>query len=198
VCVLDLGYPACNPHAPHCQPCPVWPYDIFPHYLINSMIFERNCLNIKYFWFSLQRFYKKFLILRNERDMIKNILRSSCKVLFIYIRFWWNFNFLDRFSKNAQISNLMRIHSAGAKLFFVDRQTWSLFAILRKHLKVSKFLSNSAIDCGMGSITEKLRLDWRPGQEIHLFRTVFRTTVISAQSPISVAQCIAVMNHHQA
>jgi len=32
-------------------------------------------------------------------------------------------NFLDRFSKKAQISNFVKIHSVGAKLFHVDRWT---------------------------------------------------------------------------
>jgi hypothetical protein len=33
------------------------------------------------------------------------------------------FNFLNRFSKNMQISNLMKICSVGAELFHADRRT---------------------------------------------------------------------------
>jgi vacuolar-type H+-ATPase subunit I/STV1 len=37
--VCSLRYPACNAHAPHCHLWPAPQYNIFPHYLINSMIF---------------------------------------------------------------------------------------------------------------------------------------------------------------
>jgi hypothetical protein len=64
-----------------------------------------------------------FLILRrNERDMIKNVHWSWSKLRIIPIRFLWNFSFLDRFSKNTQISNLMGI-SPVRELFHADGQT---------------------------------------------------------------------------
>jgi hypothetical protein len=35
-----LRYPACNTHAPYCHLWPAPLYHVFPHYLINGMIFE--------------------------------------------------------------------------------------------------------------------------------------------------------------
>ena len=40
--VCNLSYPACNTHAPYCHLWPAPIYNIFPHYLINDTIFEKN------------------------------------------------------------------------------------------------------------------------------------------------------------
>jgi hypothetical protein len=37
-----LRYPACNAHAPNCQLWPARLYIIFPHYLINGMIYFKK------------------------------------------------------------------------------------------------------------------------------------------------------------
>jgi hypothetical protein len=69
-------------------------------------------------------FSETFLILRRIRqDTAKNVNTSSCKVSVVLVRFKCNLNFLDRFSKNIQISNLMKIRPAGTELFPADART---------------------------------------------------------------------------
>ena len=69
--------------------------------------------------FSLQLFPETFLILRrNERDMNKNV-----HVPVIFVRFWWNLNFLDILSNNTQISNFMKICAVWEESFHADART---------------------------------------------------------------------------
>jgi len=66
-CVFSLSYPACKPLAPYCHLCPAQLYHVFPHYHINSKIFEKkNC------W--TQNVYFDFLY-----DLFSNISHSKKK-----------------------------------------------------------------------------------------------------------------------
>jgi hypothetical protein len=72
---------------------------------------------------SLQLLSETFLILgRIQRDVIINVYWSSSKVHVILVRSKVKLNFLDRFSKNTQIQNFMKVCSVGAE-FYSDGQT---------------------------------------------------------------------------
>jgi hypothetical protein len=74
--ICSLRYPAFYAHAPYCHLWPAPIYIIFPHYLINGTIFEKNkviehkiCVlisSITFIW-NISRFKK------NEQDMIKKM-----------------------------------------------------------------------------------------------------------------------------
>jgi len=102
--------------------------------------------NIKrVFWFSLRRLSEILLIhRRNERDISKNVHWSSCKVTIVYVIFYWHLNFLGIFSKNTQISNLMKIRPVEDEFFFMrtDKhdETNSFFSqFLRTRLKSTRY-----------------------------------------------------------
>ena len=152
LCVYSLRYLACNGHAPH----RLWPvrfFRIIPHYLINGKIFGKTLLNIKcLFWLYLQYLSETFLLLRIiEKDVIVNVHTSLCKVPVILVSIAWSLNFLNRFSKNTQISNFMKIRPVVAQSFHVDGQTdsfvnapknspfWSIIMIVIKSGNFSIF-----------------------------------------------------------
>ena len=74
--------------------------------LISSTTFVQNISHYKKTWVRYEQKYHW----------------PSCKVPVILVCFLWNLNFLDIFQKNTQISNLMKIHLVGAKLFRADGQ----------------------------------------------------------------------------
>jgi hypothetical protein len=63
-------------------------------------------------------FVCNILILRRiQRSTMINVHRSSCQAPVILIRFYLNLNFLDRFSKNTQLANFLKIRPVGTELF---------------------------------------------------------------------------------
>jgi hypothetical protein len=55
--------------------------------------------------------------------MIKIVRLASCQVTVIFVRFESNLYFLGRVSKNAIISNFMKIRPVGAEVFHAEIQT---------------------------------------------------------------------------
>ena len=121
----SLAYPECNAYAPYCIfICGLsGSTPFFRHYLINSTIFGKTLLNIKYvFWFSLQLLSEIFILRRIHQDIVVNVETSSCKVPVVLVGFELNLNFLDIFSKQkTEISNFIKIRPVGDELFHANR-----------------------------------------------------------------------------
>ena len=98
----------------------------FTHYLTKVGIFEEKLCNIKcVFCFFLQYLSKTFLILKRiQWDIIKNVLMSSFFMQSIHYsrQILVKLEFLDRVSKNPEMSYFNNIRPIEADLFHTERR----------------------------------------------------------------------------
>jgi hypothetical protein len=78
--------------------------------------------------------------------MSRNVSMSSRKLVAIVVRFQWNFNILNTFSKSTQISNFTKILPVEAEMFHEDRRTYTYTAkvleVFRNFAKAPKMRQN--------------------------------------------------------
>jgi len=86
--LLNIRVYVCSLSCPRYYVWPVWINHIFPHYLINGMIFGKKLLNIKCVSIFSTSFSDTFLILRIQHGIIMHGHTSSCKTPIILVRFY--------------------------------------------------------------------------------------------------------------
>jgi hypothetical protein len=144
VYVCSVWYPACNTHAPYCHLWPVRLYYIFPQYLNIRQDFRKNkkvteykmCVLIfstAFFW-NISHSKKNWA--RYDQEYISVFTYSTRYSRPILTKL----EFLDRLSKNMQISNLMKIRPVWAGLLHADRWTdmTKLIVAFRNFVKTPK------------------------------------------------------------
>ena len=107
--------------------CHLWPvllsYNIFPSYLINCGIFRRKVTENKMRVLILSTAFVNIShSKKNWGRYYQNINWSSCKAPVTLDQILTK-KFIDRFSKNTQISNFMKIRPVGAEVFHTGGQT---------------------------------------------------------------------------
>jgi hypothetical protein len=146
VCFCSLSYPACDGHAPcYIVICDLSPLQYFSTLSHKRYDLKKNERKIYVLIFCTNLSETLVILRRTQQDTIKmHVYRSSRKVPVIPVRFKRMLNFLDRFSKNNQMSNLKFHESPLSESRVVprgrtDRQSlFFFFCILRKSLKSEK------------------------------------------------------------
>jgi hypothetical protein len=120
VCICTLRYAACKAHAPYCHLWTVHLFSILAHYLINGekkvVTEQKTCVSI----FSTTFVWK----ISHSENWAK--YDQKCILVFVWCtvilaRLQRTSNFLDWFSKNAQISDVRKIRPEGAELFLAGQ-----------------------------------------------------------------------------
>ena len=123
--VCSFRYPAFNEHALYCHLWLVRFYNIFLHYLISGMIFAKKSMEheVCVLIFTTTLVWNIFHYTKNWSRYDKEMyIGLQVK----YPLFLSGFNetlIVDRFSKNIQISNLMKICPVGAELLHAEGRT---------------------------------------------------------------------------
>jgi hypothetical protein len=113
MCVDNLIYQVRDAYAPCSNLWSALVYSIFQHCLKNTRFSGNKIIEHKMFWFSPRRLSETFFILRTaERNIIKNLCRSSWKIPVILI-WYYEIGIFHRFSKNSQVLNFMKVLSVG-------------------------------------------------------------------------------------
>ena len=118
-----FSYAACRSHLfcaiLYCHLWPVCLYYIFSHCLINSTILEN-----RQYWTKMFVLVLSTTFIWNISHYEKNPARYyyTCTQTFMWstrysCQTWWNLSFLDRFSKNPQILNFLKIDPVVAEYF---------------------------------------------------------------------------------
>jgi hypothetical protein len=104
---------------------PVWHYHILPRISQNGMFIAKNVTEHKMcaFTFSTTLSTTCLILRRIHRDTVTNVQTSSYKVPDLLVIFDLYLKFFERFSKNTQISNFMKIGPVGAEVFHADGRT---------------------------------------------------------------------------
>jgi hypothetical protein len=101
----------------------VWLHHIFPHYLMNCTIFGKKFVEQKVSFVFINNFEIFLILIRFPRVTIISLQTSSCREPVILFRFLSKSNLFNRFAKNAQIPNCMKIRPLRSELFHADGQT---------------------------------------------------------------------------
>lgn len=118
-CILALFQPVIYFHL-----WPVWPFHIFPHYLINGTIFGKNhwtqmCIFVSSTSSAWNIYHSVKKSLRYYHKCTQVLMQSTCYFYQILIKL----EFPQHILKNTHVSNFVKIQPVGAELFHVDRQT---------------------------------------------------------------------------
>jgi len=116
-------------HMRHIVICGLLASTVF-HIISNGARLAQRVTERKIFVLNFAQLLSKIFVIlkKTERDMSRNVSMSSCKHVAIVVRFQWNLNFLNRFSKSTHIRNFTKILPVGAEMFHEDRRTYTYTA----------------------------------------------------------------------